>query len=331
MTDHLLALEGLSASGYTRSHLHADDLLWTEKNCYVDIWIEVLNALKLAPEPVMGSTIALDFEGDQWTFFKPSHGELYDLYGVDVQELTVWRPLLDHCIEHLKTGKFISTESNAFWLPDTAGTDYRQNHVKTTIVLAEVDVAGERAGYFHNAGYFEMRGEDFRQTFRVGMPHDPSFLPLFAETIRFDRQRTRGAAELAVLARPLWQKHLARVPSTNPVERFTQRFEHDAGELVQQGLPHYHAWAFATIRQLGASFELAALSLRWQRAHDPLGSDALLDAAQRFEHMSGLTKSLILKLARAVNGKKRPDVGAVMLEMTQSWQQGMDALRQALG
>jgi len=331
MTDRHLALEGLSASGYLRSHLHADTLLWTEKNCYVDIWIEVLNALKLAPEPVMASTIAIDFEGDQWTFFKPSHTELYDLYGVDVQELTVWRPLLDHCIEHLGAGKFISTEANAFWLPDTAGTDYRHNHVKTTIVLADIDVAAQRAGYFHNAGYFELSDEDFRQTFRVGLPQDPTFLPLFAETIRFDRQRQLPLAELAALARPLWQKYLARAPLSNPVERFAQRFEGDTDALIVAGLPHYHAWAFATIRQIGASFELAALSLRWQRTHDLQGSDALLDAAQQFEQLSGHAKSLILKLARAVNGKKRPDVAGVMQEMAQAWDAGMSALRSALG
>ena len=38
-------------------------------------------------------TVAIDFEGDQWTFFKPPHDELCDLYGLDVQELNVWRPL----------------------------------------------------------------------------------------------------------------------------------------------------------------------------------------------------------------------------------------------
>lgn len=70
-------------------------------------------------------TLAVDFEGDQWTFFKPSLEELRDLYGIDVQELTIWRPLIEHAVEQLSAGKFISTEADAFWLPDTAGTDYR--------------------------------------------------------------------------------------------------------------------------------------------------------------------------------------------------------------
>jgi len=40
--------------------------------------------------------VAIDFEGDQWTFFKPPHEDLKALYGIDVQELYVWRPLLEH-------------------------------------------------------------------------------------------------------------------------------------------------------------------------------------------------------------------------------------------
>ena len=75
---------------------------------------------------IMPFTLAIDFEGDQWTFFKPPHDELRDLYGIDVQELNCWRPLIDHAEEHLAAGKLISTEADAWWLPDIAGTDYRR-------------------------------------------------------------------------------------------------------------------------------------------------------------------------------------------------------------
>ena len=40
-------LPGLApGAGYPRSALHADNRIWVEKNCYVDIWIEVLHALQ---------------------------------------------------------------------------------------------------------------------------------------------------------------------------------------------------------------------------------------------------------------------------------------------
>ena len=134
-----------------------------EKNCYVDIWIELLHALGLDPMAMLAFTVAIDFEGDQWTFFKPPHEDLRHLYGIDVQELYVWRPLLDHALEHLAAGKFISTEADAFWLPDTAGTDYRRQHTKTTIMLGAVDADAKRLSYFHNAGILHARGRGFRR------------------------------------------------------------------------------------------------------------------------------------------------------------------------
>jgi len=70
------ALPHLDASQYSRSVLHAETCTWLEKNCYVDIWIEVVHALGLEPRAILPFTVAIDFEGDQWTFFKPPHDEL---------------------------------------------------------------------------------------------------------------------------------------------------------------------------------------------------------------------------------------------------------------
>ena len=46
-------------------------------------------------------------------------------------------------------------------------SDYRTNHVKTSIVLVDIDVEKERLAYFHGPGYFEMQGEDFREGVRA--------------------------------------------------------------------------------------------------------------------------------------------------------------------
>ena len=104
----------LDASTYRRHALHADDRVWVEKNCYIDIWIEVIHALGLDPIAMLPFAIAIDFEDDQWTFFKPPHGELFELYGVDVQELNVWRPIVEHAATHLAAGKLVSTEADAY-------------------------------------------------------------------------------------------------------------------------------------------------------------------------------------------------------------------------
>lgn len=321
------ALPGLQAAGYVRNQLHAEDRVWVEKNCYIDIWIEVLQALKLDPIPMMAFTAAIDFEGDQWTFFKPPHGELYELYGVDVQELNVWRPLVEHAKEHLAGGKFISTEADAFWLPDTAGTDYRSTHTKTTIVLADLDLDAGRLGYFHNAGYFEVDGEDFRQLLRLDAAPDPTFMPLFAETVRFDRLVRRSPQELAELSSALWRKHLARRPTSNPITRFAERFTRELPSLHDKGLAFYHAWAFATIRQLGAAFELGAVNLGWLAE---VGGDkqaaALAPAIASFNQISQANKALILKVARAVNAKRTLDAAELFGDMATAWEQGMACL-----
>lgn len=316
-------LPGLDAAAYARHALHAEDCMWVEKNCYIDLWIELLHAQGLDPHAMLPFTLTIDFEGDQCTFFKPPLDELRTLYGIDVQEMTVWRPLIEHAVEQLSAGKLISTEADAFWLPDTAGTDYRSKHTKTTIVLADLDIASRRLGYFHNAGYYTLEGEDFVQTFRLDKEPDPTFMPLFAELVRLDRVVRREPAELAALSTELLRKHLAWRPERNPIQRFGESFMADLPVLQDRGLNYYHAWAFGTVRQFGAAFELAARYLRWLQGITGVDHAVSVDA---FEQISAGHKALILKVARAVNAKRAFDGAPVFAEMAQHWQRGMNAL-----
>lgn len=323
MAGRVTALPGLRPDAYTRHALHGEAALWQEKNCYIDLWIELLHALGADPHAMLGCALPLDFEGDQWTFFKPSHDELRRFYGVDVQELTVWRPLAEHAAEHLGAGKLISVESDAFWLPDTAGTDYRRQHSKTTIVLAEVDFDACRAVYFHNAGCFELQGEDFDHTLQTLPPAAKPPLPLFAELVRTDRLRLRPAAELRSLALATLPEHLCWRPRDNPVRRFGQRFEQDLPLLRDKGLAHYHAWAFGTVRQLGASAELSARWLQWMA---PTPAAATAEAVAQFDLLAGTAKTLILKAARAVASPKPADLSGLFETAATAWDRGMAAV-----
>ena len=316
-------LPGLSAGAYQRHMLHADGRLWIEKNCYVDVCIELLHALGLEPLAVMGATVCVDFEGDNFTFFKPSHDELRVLYGVDVQELNVWRPLVEHATEHLGSGKFISTEADSFYLPDTEGTDYRRHHVKTTIILADLDVEASRLGYFHNAAFHCLEGDDFERLFQRA-DADATVLPLFAELVRVDRLVHRSPNELARMARALLVKHVERRPVANPVTSFRHRFERDLESLQRQGLTHYHAWAFATLRQMGSAYELLALHLRW--LIDAGHGEGMGAAADDFERLSAVAKTLVLKVARAVSTGKALDASAAFNDMALAWERGTGAL-----
>jgi hypothetical protein len=325
----LTVIPGLDPSHYQRSPLHGEGCAWPEKNCYVDLFVGLVHALSLEPRAMLASTLSVDFEGDQWTFYKPQHAEMRALFGVDVQEMNCWRPLIDHAREHLAAGRLIAVESDAFWLPDTVATDYRQQHVKTTIMLNDLDEAAQRLGYFHNAGYHQMEGEDFRRTFRLDAEPDPNYLPLYAELVRIDHALALAPEALALRAKALTRQYLAWAPQDNPIQRFAQRFALELPVMHERGLPYYHAWAFGTVRQLGSAFELAAAHLAWL---DEVEGQAgrLQVAVDAFQLISHSCKALILKLARAVNGKRQLDAQEVFGPMALAWADGMACARTAL-
>jgi Domain of unknown function (DUF1839) len=318
-------LPRLDPASYQRHALHAESCAWVEKNCYVDIWIELVHALGCEPLAMLPFAAAIDFEGDQWTFFKPPHHELYELYGIDVQELNVWRPLLEHALEHLAAGQLICTEADAYWLPDASGTDYRRSHIKSSIVLNRLDVAAQRLDYFHNAGYYSLQGEDFARTFRVAGVPEAGVLPLYAERVGIEALHRRAPQELAVLSRELWRRHMQRRPRDNPVRRFQQRFERDLAGIRAAGLDHYHAWAFATTRQLGAAFEATAYNLHWLVAQAPEGvaPGGLMEAARAFMDISDSSKTFILKGARAASSQRPFDAAVTFDAMAEAWDRGM--------
>lgn len=316
-------LADVQAGAYSPHSLHGHTLAWLEKNCYADVWIEMLHAMRLEPHAMLPFVLSVDFEGDQWTFFKPRPDDLWSLYGVDVQEMTVWRPLEDHLQEHLGAGKLVSIEVDAHWLPDVAGTDYRLNHAKTTIVVNEFDGGCGRLGYFHNAGYYDLGGEDFRRLLHLNDPVDATRLPLFAELVRIDRLQHRDPWDLRLRANQLLAEHLERRPAVNPMPRFAERFARDLPLLQTRGLAYYHAWAFATLRQCGAAFELAAAHLRWRAGFGlPDAADATA-AASAFDRIATGCKALVMKVARSVSSGRTFDAAATFDDMALAWDEGI--------
>lgn len=318
MTDASFPL-GLTPEQWRPHPLHGETRIWPEKNCFVDLWIGLLHAHRLQPLAALGGTVCIDHLGDQWTFYKPSLADLRRLYGIEVQELTVWRALHDHVREHLAAGRLVSVEADAWWLPDTAATDYRQQHTKTTIVIVKDEPELERLTYLHNAGLFSLSGEDYRQTLSNGaLP-----LPLYAEWIDARRRHALPDDELRRLARDRLSEHLQWIPRDNPVRRFAARYRDDlavlAGSDNMHSLANYHRWAFAGTRQLGASMELLALHLKWLGGHDEAGEHAIA-AAQH-------AKTLLLKGARAAATGRAPQVDELMDACAQSWDALMKALR----
>src|SRR5258708_4942159 len=231
---------------YVPHDLHRSERAWTESNCYIDVWVEVLHALDLDPCACLPHVVPVDFDGDQWTFFKPSHDDLWALYGLDVHELNVWKPLVRCTEEQLVAGHVVLSEVDAFYLPDTAGTDYRTQHTKTTIGIQHLDVEGRVLRYFHNSGYYQLEGADFVGLLRIDAPPDPTYMPFFAELVRIDRRRKLEPKALLAESLLVLRKHLARLPRANPVERFADRFGSDLPWIQPGGPPASPAQAFPT-------------------------------------------------------------------------------------
>src|SRR5262249_43328634 len=141
-----------------------------------------------------------------------------------------------------------------------------------------------------------------------------------------DRIERHPPAELAGRADALLAKWFHRRPKTNPLVQFGNRFGGDVDALKREGLAAYHAYAFATIRQCGANFELTAAFLRWLEQHRPVQGGAYERAAAHFEAISNGSKTLILKAARAVGGNKTVDFGPMIDEMAKSWDAAMTEL-----
>lgn len=311
----------LSPDGYTCGALHATDRDFRETNCYIDVWLEVLHALGLDPVACLGFTLASDFEGDQWTFFKPPHAELDRLYGVRVEELTLWRPLLEHAQTQVARKRMPLVEVDSYFLPDTAGTDYRRSHVKTTIAITQVDAAGKKLHYFHNTGFHRLDGEDFDGVFRPAPAQRPDYLPPYCEIIKPDRAEAKPFAALRPLSLELARHHFALRPSQNPVRAHAAQLPKDLEQIAAGGLPAYHAYSFAVMRQLGACYEMTAAYLKWLDA-GKAGPGA--EAAECFAQISANTKMLILRLARVASSKRVPDLSGSFDEMAAAWERGMN-------
>ena len=155
------AVLDLDSACYVPSVLHDESRIWPETNCAADFWIEGLHALGFPPECALGFTLSMDFDGDQWRMFKFPPDDLRRLFGIEVDELNVWRSLTEHLVEQVGLGRFVTVDVDGWHLPDTAGLTYHAAHQKTTIMVQMIDVEACRLGYFHNTSYYELAGADF--------------------------------------------------------------------------------------------------------------------------------------------------------------------------
>lgn len=311
------AIIKLDPANYERSCLHAKDRIWAETNCYADILIELIHSLGFDPRAALAFSLAIDFEVDQWTFFKYPHEDLYTMYGMDVVELNPWVSLTQHIEEQVDAGRPILVEVDSFFLPDTLGTAYQAVHTKSTIAVNEIDVAAESMGYFHGQAYYELKGQEFRDIFQLdGLVHD-RMLPPYIEAVKLTRSSSDVRDdELTLQSLASMRVQLGKLPAHNPFDQFRARFEKDLVWLTEEPMETFHGYSFATLRQYGACFELAANYLDWLAAR---GENGLDKTARLYAEISEIAKTVQFKLARTLARKKPLDLSPIE-EMSTRWQ-----------
>ena len=311
----MLSLFDVEPATYEAHPLHADERAYAETNCYSDILIELLHARGDEPLAALGRAIRTDFEGDQWTFFKPDPSDLEELYGLDIHEVQPDRSLPDQIADQLAAGRTLIVELDSWYLPDTHATAYGREHVKSSAVMAGIDRGAKRLRYFHNRGLYELEGADYDGALRTGLAPGDDHLPPYAELVRFDDGARLRGDELRDASRRLLAAHYRRRPETNPFGCFAAALDADLPRLLERSHEDYHAYAFATVRMAGSSFELCASHLDWL-----FGGDARA-AVDAFGSIVNGSKALSFKLAR----RKPFDPQPLLADLGGAWDEAMAA------
>jgi len=293
-------LPGLNPAAYQPHFLHGPERNWPETNCYVDLWIEVLGAMGLQPEAALGFTVAQDFEGDQFTFFKFPPEDLALLFNLNVQELAIYDRVETHALEQVQRGRLVLIEVDSFYLPDTRGTSYQLTHGKTTIGVNHLDTDKRVMHYFHNAGFFALEGSDydgiFRQNYTPGSAQSALFP--YVEFVKVGKNKPVITCDMAI---KLLRHHLKSRAANNPIRAYQQAFPAHAAVLSQHPMEFFHLYAFNTLRQIGANFEMLGSHLQWLAAQGEVGLEQGISAAN---DIAANAKTIQFQLARAVTRKK---------------------------
>ncbi|TCU16470.1 DUF1839 family protein [Rhizobium sullae] len=309
--------------GYRQHALHSSERMWPETNCYIDLWIEVLNTLGLPPEAMLGFTLTQDFEGDQFTFFKVPLEDLEALYDIRVTELAIFDRVEHHIETQIGRGRLCLIEMDSFYMPDTQGTAYRSEHGKTTVAINRLDTAAKRVEYFHNAGYFELEGEDFDGLFQAQLTdEDRPFLP-YTEFAKFPRTFA-GENYIRDVAGRLFKVHFSRRPAENPIRAFAKQFPQQVEAVAERPFGFFHKYAFNTLRQFGANFELAADHLAW------LSQGKFVQAEESARRISEVAKSVQFQLARAVTRRKFEPLQTALDPAADAWDAMMTSISDRL-
>jgi hypothetical protein len=309
-------LANANVETYKPHTLHGVDRCWPETNCYIDVWIEILNALDLPPQAALGFAARQDFEGDQFTFTKFQLRDLETLFGLTVQELSLYDPVETHVARQIARGRMCLIEADPYFLPDTGVAAHRVRHGKTTIAVNRIDLEGRRMEYFHGTGYFALERADFDGLFRAPPEGFAPFRP-YTEFTTLTPTR-RSASELKRMATASVAHHWRERPAANPVRAFQTVLPARAAALAGEGQDAFHDFAFHNLRLLGANFELLASALDWISEGDD-------ERAAHCMRIAECAKTAQFQLAKALARRRFDGLSACLDPAAAAWDELFEA------
>ncbi len=131
--------------------------------------------------------------------------------------------------------------------------------------------------------------------------------------VRFDAGEALKGEALRGKSCELLAAHLARRPTVNPLQTFGEQLAVDLPRLLEGDGHAFHAYAFATVRMAGASFDLLRTHVDW-----------LIDAksAGAFDPIVEGCQILSFRLAR----RKAFDPTPAIAEMAEAWEEAIAGL-----
>ena len=255
-------------------------------------------------------------------FGKFPHADLRALYGIEIIELNVWRPLVGHLEEQLAWPARRSSKS----MPSTSPNG---RHVVPRGTRQDDDRDPAHRQRRAPARLLAQRGR-LRALGRGLQRHVQSrrAAPGAPATVCRGRE-AQGTAARARAARSstspsgLLCHHVARRPATNPFRRYAERSAERPGLAGGGNAARFSRLRLRHVSTVGAAFELAATYLRWLERHGELELDAV---AVDCDAIATTAKALQFKVARMVQTRRRFDAEPMVETMAAAWDNAMGAL-----
>ena len=306
--------------------LHSSERIWPETNCYVDLWIEVLNALGLPPEAMLGFTLTQDFEGDQFTFFKVPLEDLGSALRHPRGELAIFDRVERSVGQQIARGRLCLIEMDSFYHARYAG----RRPIAASMARRRSPSTGScrqrtrRSSISTMAAIYQLDGRGFRRPVRAPLSRRGRSPSCPIPNSRSFRTGSPAKRISATWRDRLLRRHFSRRPAENPIRAFAKQFPQQVRRIAERPFGFFHKYAFNTLRQFGANFELAARSSCMAVAGQVHESRAKMPGA-----FPKSAKTVQFQLARAVTRRKFDPLQTALDPAADAWDSMMASICRA--